>query len=83
MADPSEDEPGFALPLLLFAGFRTLIDRLHAELAVQGHPELRPAHGFALQAIGRAGTTASETSGSTSGMVRASVSQLHLRLSGP
>jgi DNA-binding MarR family transcriptional regulator len=54
------DEPGFALPLLLFAGFRTLIDRLHAELARQGHPELRPAHGFALQAIGRAGATASE-----------------------
>ena len=57
---PAADEPGFALPLLLFAGFRTLIDRLHADLAEQGHPDLRPAHGFALQAIGRAGTTASE-----------------------
>ncbi|MFC0434023.1 MarR family winged helix-turn-helix transcriptional regulator [Kutzneria buriramensis] len=57
---PDQDGPGFALPLLLFAGFRTLIDRLHAELAVQGHPELRPSHGFALQAIGTAGTTASE-----------------------
>ena len=63
MADPAAahpDEPGFALPLLLFAGFRTLIDRLHADLAAQGHPDLRPAHGFALQAIGRAGATASE-----------------------
>ncbi|MDI3417100.1 MarR family winged helix-turn-helix transcriptional regulator [Streptomyces sp. B-S-A12] len=44
--------PGFELPLLLFAGFRTLIDKLHAELARQGHPGIRPAHGFALQAIG-------------------------------
>lgn len=44
--------PGFELPLLLFAGFRTLIDELHAELARQGHPDMRPAHGFALQAIG-------------------------------
>ncbi|GAA0507957.1 DNA-binding MarR family transcriptional regulator [Saccharopolyspora erythraea NRRL 2338] len=60
MADPHEDGPGFALPLLLFAGFRTLVDDLHAELARQGHPDVRPAHGFALQAIGRDGATASE-----------------------
>ncbi|GAA4007191.1 MarR family winged helix-turn-helix transcriptional regulator [Allokutzneria multivorans] len=52
--------PGFELPLLLFAGFRSLIDRLHAELAVQGHPDLRPAHGFAMQAIGAQGATASD-----------------------
>lgn len=52
--------PGFELPLLLFAGFRSLIDRLHAELAERGHPDARPAHGFALQAIGLDGTTASE-----------------------
>ncbi|MFE3492938.1 MarR family winged helix-turn-helix transcriptional regulator [Streptomyces sp. NPDC059175] len=51
---------GYELPLLLFAGFRTLIDRLHAELARQGHPEVRPAHGFAMQAVGTAGSTASE-----------------------
>jgi DNA-binding MarR family transcriptional regulator len=48
------------LPLLLFGGFRTLIDRLHAELAGQGHPDVRPAYGFAMQAIGRDGATASE-----------------------
>jgi DNA-binding MarR family transcriptional regulator len=48
------------LPLLLFGGFRTLIDRLHAELARQGHPDVRPAYGFAMQAIGRDGATASE-----------------------
>ena len=59
MADP-RDEPGWMLPLLLFGGFRTLVDQLHAELARQGHPDLRPAHGFALQAIGRDGATASE-----------------------
>ncbi|MFJ7064760.1 MarR family winged helix-turn-helix transcriptional regulator [Streptomyces sp. NPDC101115] len=56
------EPPGFELPLLLFAGFRTLIDRLHAELARQGHPDLRPAHGFALQAIAASpyGSTASD-----------------------
>jgi DNA-binding MarR family transcriptional regulator len=59
MAEP-RDEPGWMLPLLLFGGFRTLIDRLHAELARQGHPDVRPAYGFAMQAIGREGATASE-----------------------
>ncbi|MFI9744473.1 MarR family winged helix-turn-helix transcriptional regulator [Streptomyces sp. NPDC052494] len=49
------DRPGYELPLLLFGGFRTLIDRLHARLADEGHPDLRPAHGFALQAIGAGG----------------------------
>jgi DNA-binding MarR family transcriptional regulator len=48
------------LPLLLFGGFRTLIDQLHTELARQGHPDVRPAYGFAMQAIGRDGATASE-----------------------
>jgi DNA-binding MarR family transcriptional regulator len=54
------DPPGFELPLLLFAGFRSLIDQLHAELAERGHPDVRPAHGFAMQAIGVRGATASE-----------------------
>ncbi|MEU7112222.1 MarR family winged helix-turn-helix transcriptional regulator [Streptomyces sp. NPDC046182] len=59
----SDSAAGYELPLLLFAGFRTLIDRLHVELARQGHPDLRPAHGFALQAIaagGPRGATASD-----------------------
>ncbi|GAA2349791.1 MarR family winged helix-turn-helix transcriptional regulator [Streptomyces cuspidosporus] len=56
----AQDRPGYELPLLLFAGFRSLIDQLHAELARQGHPEVRPAYGFAMQAIGRDGATASE-----------------------
>jgi DNA-binding MarR family transcriptional regulator len=52
--------PGFALPLLLAAAFRELIDALHAELAERGHEQARPVHGFALQAIGPDGTTVSE-----------------------
>ena len=56
----SNDSYGFELPLLLFGGFRSIIDELHAELARRGHPDLRPAHGFALQAIGLGGATASE-----------------------
>ncbi|MGK5737417.1 MarR family winged helix-turn-helix transcriptional regulator [Micromonospora sp. URMC 103] len=60
MATADPDRPGFLLPLLLLAGFRTLIDDLHAELARQGHPEMRPLHGFVLQAVGPDGTTAGE-----------------------
>src|SRR6516225_11631928 len=59
MTEP-RDPAGFELPLLLFAGFRSLIDALHAELAAQGHPDVRPAYGFAMQAIGPHGATASE-----------------------
>ena len=55
-----DETPGFELPLLLLAGFRTLIDRLHRELAARGHPDMRPAHGFAMQAIGLAGTTSTD-----------------------
>jgi DNA-binding MarR family transcriptional regulator len=57
----STDAYGFELPLLLFGGFRSVIDELHAELARRGHPDVRPAHGFALQAIGLGGATATET----------------------
>src|SRR5690606_18570415 len=56
----SVDGPGWLLPLLLFGGFRTLIDRLHAELAQEGHPDVRRAYGFAMQAIGPDGATATE-----------------------
>jgi DNA-binding MarR family transcriptional regulator len=56
----TDDPPGFELPLRLLLGFRVLIDDLHAELARQGHPDLRPMHGFVLQAIGPDGTTAAE-----------------------
>ena len=51
---------GAELALRLFGAFRSLVDDLHDELARQGHPAVRPAHGFALQAIGPRGATASE-----------------------
>ncbi|MFI7577337.1 MarR family winged helix-turn-helix transcriptional regulator [Micromonospora sp. NPDC049497] len=60
MATTEPERPGFLLPLLLLAGFRTLIDDLHEELARQGHPDLRPLHGFVLQAVGPDGTTATD-----------------------
>jgi DNA-binding MarR family transcriptional regulator len=56
----SSTTSGFELPLLLFSGFRSVIDELHAELARRGHQDMRPAHGFALQAIGYSGATATE-----------------------
>ena len=59
-ARPHDDPPGFELPLRLLAAFRRLIDYLHAELARQGHPDMRPMHGFVFQAIGPYGTTAAE-----------------------
>ncbi|MGW1405237.1 MarR family winged helix-turn-helix transcriptional regulator [Streptomyces sp. NPDC002403] len=54
------DAAGFELPLLLFAGFRSIVDELHRDLAGHGHADVRPAYGFALQAVGRDGATASE-----------------------
>src|ERR1700735_2120334 len=61
-ADPADlpDPPRFELPLLLLHGFRVLIGELHAELARQGHPDMRPMHGFVFQAIGPGGTTAAQ-----------------------
>ena len=56
----SEGGAGYELPLLLLAGFRAVIDEAHEELAARGHPELRPAHGFAMQAIGTFGATAAD-----------------------
>jgi DNA-binding MarR family transcriptional regulator len=51
---------GWELPLLLLAGFRAVIDEAHEDLAARGHPGLRPAHGFAMQAIGPFGATAAD-----------------------
>lgn len=50
-------KPGYELPLLLLAGFRTLIDEAHRRLSERGHPDLRPVHGFTLQAVGQGSTT--------------------------
>jgi DNA-binding MarR family transcriptional regulator len=60
VSSSAADPPGFELAIRLFLGFRVLIDELHAELARQGHPDLRPLHGFVFQAIGPDGTTAAE-----------------------
>lgn len=54
---------GGELALRLMGGFRSLIDELHAELAELGHPDVRPVHGFALQAIGPQGASATELAG--------------------
>jgi DNA-binding MarR family transcriptional regulator len=51
---------GYELPLLLVAAFRAVTDEAHAELAARGHPDLRPAHGFAMQAVGTFGATAAD-----------------------
>lgn len=56
----SEHRAGYQLPLLLAGAFRAVIDRLHQELAQRGHPDARPLHGFALQAIGPDGASLSE-----------------------
>ncbi|HEY9331676.1 MAG TPA: MarR family transcriptional regulator [Streptomyces sp.] len=57
---PVEAGSGFELPVLLFGGFRSIVDALHRELAEHGHSDLSPAYGYALQAVGRSGSTASE-----------------------
>ncbi|WP_131746649.1 MarR family winged helix-turn-helix transcriptional regulator [Frankia sp. Cppng1_Ct_nod] len=57
----SSSEPaGYELPVRLLAAFRTVIDDLHAGLATVGHPDARPVHAFALQALGPDGASASE-----------------------
>src|SRR5918994_7208309 len=48
-----------AVTAILRAG-RSAIDELHRRLAERGHPEVRPAHGYAFQAIGAEGATAGE-----------------------
>ena len=48
-----------AVEAILRAG-RAAIDELHRRLAQRGHPHVRPAHGYAFQAIGADGTTAGE-----------------------
>jgi DNA-binding MarR family transcriptional regulator len=56
----SSDPPGFELPLRLLLGFRVIVDGVHAELARHGHAEVRPVHGFVLQAVGPHGASAVE-----------------------
>ncbi|UGQ13101.1 MarR family winged helix-turn-helix transcriptional regulator [Yinghuangia sp. ASG 101] len=56
----TEQPPGFVLPLRLIMAFRAIVDEVHAELADQGHPDVRPLFGFVFQAIGPHGTTAAD-----------------------
>ncbi len=56
----SSEHPGRAIPILLLAAFRTVIDDLHAELAQVGHADARPMHAFVLQALGPDGASISE-----------------------
>ena len=51
------DPEGWKLALALLRSSRALVDELHARLDERGHPGLRPAHGYAFQAIGPDGTT--------------------------
>ena len=52
--------PGWvAFAAILRAG-RSAIEELHRRLALRGHPDVRPAHGYAFQAIGSSGATATE-----------------------
>jgi DNA-binding MarR family transcriptional regulator len=50
---------GLPLVRLLSMALRTSLEQLHEKLARSGFPELRPTHGYALNAIERGETTAS------------------------
>jgi DNA-binding MarR family transcriptional regulator len=51
-----------ALPLarLLSATTRMVIEEMHERLRALGHPDLRPAYGYALNAVGRGDTTTAQ-----------------------
>lgn len=59
---------------LLSASLRVLIDEMHVRLAAEGHPGMRPAYGFALNAVGE-GTTASALASSL-GMTKQGAAKL-------
>lgn len=54
-----ELSPDHAMPFLLIAAFRGLVDSVDEELAEAGFPQLRASHGFAMQAV-RDGCTSVE-----------------------
>jgi DNA-binding MarR family transcriptional regulator len=51
---------GAELALLLLGGFHSMTDEVIAQLAVRGHPGVRPVHEFALGAIDAGADTPSE-----------------------
>jgi DNA-binding MarR family transcriptional regulator len=52
--------PGWVAVVAILRAARSAIDELHRRLALRGHPDVRPAHGYAFQAIGASGATATE-----------------------
>jgi DNA-binding MarR family transcriptional regulator len=54
------DEEHVPLVRLLSMAVAVGLDTLHEELAAAGHPDLRPVHGFALNAVSRGAETTSE-----------------------
>ena len=59
---PEPTMAAWELPLVLLGALRAHLDESHRRLAERGHPDTRPVHGFALQAVG-AGATATEVAG--------------------
>ena len=51
---------GADLALLLLGSYRRLVDTVVEELAARGHPDVRPAHDFAMRAIAAGADSASE-----------------------
>jgi|SRR5690625_46212 len=48
---------GYRLPFLLLGGFRRVVDEAHRRLAAEGvHVDIRPTHGFTMQAVGDGAT---------------------------
>ena len=60
MSNSSSELPGWVVVETLLRAGRAAIDELHRRLAERGHPDVRPAHGYAFQAIGADGATATE-----------------------
>lgn len=55
-----ERSPGAELALLLLAGFQSMVDDVHGELASRGHEGVRASHEFALRAIDAGADTATK-----------------------
>ena len=51
---------GADLALLLLGSYRRLVDTVVVELAARGHPDVRPAHDFAMRAVAAGADSASE-----------------------
>ena len=60
MSTPEGHRQGWELAVGLLSAAGCLFGELHARLAERGHPDLRPAHGYAFQAIEGGAATASE-----------------------